>query len=164
MKEATVCIVRRGEPPSEVLLGCKQYGFGQGKYGGFGGKIEPGETAVTAAVRELAEEASLTALAADLELVARLIFVFPHKPEWDHLVHAFLVHRWQGYPVASAEMIPAWFPLNAIPHHLMWDDSRYWLPLILAGQRLDGHFTFRADNATVERAVLELWPDTKLKG
>lgn len=158
MKEATVCIVCRGDPPSAVLLGRKQYGFGQGKYGGIGGKIEPGETPAMAAVRELAEEVSLVAAADDLELVARFVFVFPHRPEWDHLVHAFLVDRWRGEPAASAEMVPAWFPLSAIPYHEMWDDSRFWLPLILAGKRLDGHFTFRPDNETVERAQMDVWP------
>ena len=31
-------------PSSRVLLGMKKRGFGMGKYNGFGGKLEPGET------------------------------------------------------------------------------------------------------------------------
>ena len=36
-----------------VLLGLKKKGFGQGYYNGFGGKVEPGETIVQAAQREV---------------------------------------------------------------------------------------------------------------
>ena len=34
----------------------KKRGFGAGKWNGFGGKVEPGETIVEAAVREVKEE------------------------------------------------------------------------------------------------------------
>jgi len=33
----------------------------------------------------------------------------------------------------------------------MWDDARYWLPLVLAGQRVRAVITFGSDCATVER-------------
>ena len=39
-----------------VLLGMKKRGFGAGKWNGFGGKIETGETITEAAVREVKEE------------------------------------------------------------------------------------------------------------
>lgn len=44
-----------------VLLGMKKRGFGKGKWNGFGGKVEQGETMVESAVRELKEEAGITA-------------------------------------------------------------------------------------------------------
>jgi hypothetical protein len=31
----------------------------------------------------------------------------------------------------------------------MWDDARYWLPVVLAGQRVRANITFAADCATV---------------
>jgi hypothetical protein len=34
-----------------LLLGLKKRGFGQGKWNGFGGKVEPGETITQAALR-----------------------------------------------------------------------------------------------------------------
>ena len=43
----------------EVMLGMKKRGFGQGKYNGFGGKLEPNETVEEAAVRELEEESGV---------------------------------------------------------------------------------------------------------
>lgn len=36
---------------SDILLGWKKRGFGQGKWNGFGGKVEPGETIIQGAVR-----------------------------------------------------------------------------------------------------------------
>lgn len=41
------------ERNGKVLLGLKKKGFGQGYYNGFGGKVEPGETIVQAAEREV---------------------------------------------------------------------------------------------------------------
>lgn len=36
---------------TEILLGLKKRGFGKGKWNGFGGKIEPGETIMQGAIR-----------------------------------------------------------------------------------------------------------------
>ena len=41
-KRYTLLFLRRGA--DEVLLGLKKRGFGKGKWGGFGGKIEKRET------------------------------------------------------------------------------------------------------------------------
>ena len=53
-----------------ILLGRKRRGMGFGKWNGFGGKLEPGETMRQCAVRELQEECGLTAAPEALELVA----------------------------------------------------------------------------------------------
>ena len=36
----------------------------------------------------------------------------------------------------------------------MWDDARYWLPRVLAGERLRATFTYAADCETVAEATL----------
>lgn len=40
----------------QILLGMKKRGFGMGKYNGFGGKVEAGESIIDAAIRETKEE------------------------------------------------------------------------------------------------------------
>jgi 8-oxo-dGTP pyrophosphatase MutT (NUDIX family) len=50
-----------GVTDGEVLLGMKKRGFGVGKFNGFGGKVESGESVPDAAVRELREESGLIA-------------------------------------------------------------------------------------------------------
>ncbi len=42
-----------------VLLGMKKRGFGAGKWNGFGGKVEKGESNTQAAIRELEEESGI---------------------------------------------------------------------------------------------------------
>lgn len=37
--------------PREILLGMKKRGFGEGKWNGFGGKVEPNETILQGALR-----------------------------------------------------------------------------------------------------------------
>lgn len=37
--------------PGQVLLGYKKRGFAEGRWNGFGGKVEPGETIVQGAKR-----------------------------------------------------------------------------------------------------------------
>ena len=44
---------------SQILLGLKKRGFGQGKWNGFGGKVQVGETILDGAIREVEEECGL---------------------------------------------------------------------------------------------------------
>lgn len=158
MKEVTLCFPVAGSEPEAVLLGLKKRGFGQGKVVGFGGKIENGETVAAAAIRELAEETSLLADPGDLRPAGQLTFFFPARPEWNHLVHVFVVRNWRGAPQESAEVQPTWFQTPDIPYNHMWDDATYWLPFVLAGQAVQAVFWYNPDNATVDRAQLAVRP------
>lgn len=150
MRDATLVFLVRGHPSAELLLGMKNRGFGSGKYNGFGGKVEPGETIENAAARELNEECGVAVNAGDLKRAARLEFFFPTQPDWDQVVHVFLAKRWQGEPVETREMTPAWFGMQALPYKKMWVDDPYWLPLVLQGEYIEATFTFKDDNETVD--------------
>ncbi|HEX7588854.1 MAG TPA: 8-oxo-dGTP diphosphatase [Anaerolineae bacterium] len=150
MRDATLVFLVRGHPQPELLLGMKNRGFGSGKYNGFGGKVESGETIENAAVRELSEECGITVSVSDLIQAARLEFFFPAQPDWNQVVHVFLAERWRGEPAETGEMTPAWFGLDAIPYEQMWADDPYWLPLVLRGEFVEATFTFRNDNETID--------------
>jgi 8-oxo-dGTP diphosphatase len=77
MNERTLCFLVRGNPASEVLSGLKKTGFGVGKYAGFGGRAEIGETIEKAAVRELEEETGIKVSTNDLHPIGHLTFLFP---------------------------------------------------------------------------------------
>jgi len=103
------------DPPDEVLLGFKKIGFGAGKYTGIGGKVEPDETIVNAALRELEEEIGVKASEHNLIKLGQLTFLFPANPAWSQVVHVFQVTEWKGDPAESDEMKPAWFGMNQLP-------------------------------------------------
>lgn len=148
MKHVTECIVV-AETRQQVLLGVKLRGFGQGKVVGYGGKLEPGETVVEGAARELLEETGLRVTPDQLDEVAVLTFDFPNRPDWGHFIHVFLVRAWTGEPAGSDEITAEWYDLDAIPYERMWDDARIWLPRVLAGERLRATFVYADDNETV---------------
>ena len=155
MIEATLCLLVKGNPPAEILLGLKKAGFGQGKYNGFGGKVQAGETVEMAAVRELEEEAGIRISEGDLQKRAHLTFLFPAREDFNQAVHVFLVEKWGGQAEESAEMKPAWFGVDEIPFDRMWDDDAYWLPLVLEGRQVRGKFVYQADNESVGEAEIE---------
>jgi 8-oxo-dGTP diphosphatase len=136
---------------THLLLGLKREGFGAGKIVGFGGKAEPGESSVQAAIRELFEECGLVVGADALRYAGELRFDFPARPTWDMIAALYVVNQWQGDPVASDEMLPQWYPLTDIPYGRMWQDAAHWLPIVLSGQQVHMRFTFAADNETVAR-------------
>ena len=76
MQLNTVClpVKHQGGIPVEVLLARKKTGFGLGKIVGIGGKVEPGETLLQAAVRETEEELSIHVREEDLAQAARITF------------------------------------------------------------------------------------------
>ena len=162
MKDATLIFVTRNTATREILLGYKKAGFGAGKLNGFGGKIENGETARAAAVRELREEASIQVVEQDAEPVAHLTFMFPAQPDWNQIVHVFLARRWSGKPVESREMKPQWFSVDSIPFEQMWQDDVLWLPRVLNGEKLQAHFTFGSDNERVTDYSIVEWNSTDL--
>jgi 8-oxo-dGTP diphosphatase len=157
MSNRTLCFLIRGDPPHEVLLGLKKTGFGAGKYAGFGGKVESGETVEAAMIRELEEETGIKISIDDLCPVGRLTFMFPFKPNWSQIVHVFLATTWAGNPEESDEMKPAWCLIEEIPFESMWDDASYWLPLVLKGKKIEAGFVYKDDNETVGEVQMEEW-------
>ena len=133
----------------EVLLGRKKHGLGMGYFVGLGGKLEPGESAVDAAVREVFEESGLVVAASDLEPRGLLTYHFPHREAWSQESNVFVCRTWIGEPSGSDELDPEWFPVDAVPLDEMWDDARRWLPGVLTGGRVRRTFVFGADLATV---------------
>lgn len=125
-----------------VLLGMKKERFGRGKYNGFGGRVEKGETLEQATVREAFEEAGIMLI--NPKLVGKLLFQF-QAGEQDHLVHFFKADKFSGTPRESDEMKPEWFEIDKIPYDKMRKDDKYWLPLLLSGKKFKGEFIFNKE-------------------
>ncbi|MCL4120137.1 UNVERIFIED_CONTAM: hypothetical protein GTU68_005970 [Idotea baltica] len=80
---------------NKILLGYKKRGFGQGKWNGFGGKCEEGETIRRAAFREMKEESGLDMVEDDVKKVGILEFTFVGKPVLME-VHIFKASKFSG--------------------------------------------------------------------
>lgn len=128
-----------------ILLGLKKRGFGKGKWNGFGGKVEEGETIRQAARRELHEESGLRST--DVEACGTLAFTFGNGIS-PLFVYVFRTYSWTGGAAESEEMKPRWFSQSAIPYRHMWIDDQHWLPLVLAQKYFTGTFAL-ADVDTI---------------
>ncbi|KAM5213622.1 oxidized purine nucleoside triphosphate hydrolase isoform 2-T3 [Hipposideros larvatus] len=139
--------------PQQVLLGMKKRGFGAGRWNGFGGKVEEGETIEDAAKRELQEESGLTV--DTLTKMGHIVFEFVGEPELMD-VHIFCTDSIHGTPTESDEMRPRWFPLDQIPFADMWPDDHYWFPLLLQKKRFHGYFLFQGHDTIVHYTLREV--------
>ncbi|WP_416405562.1 8-oxo-dGTP diphosphatase [Arthrobacter sp. LFS091] len=156
--QVTLCFLLRDAAGGEhVLLGTKKTGFGRGKVVGVGGHLEEGETAEQAACREVMEEISVVVAPEDLVPAGTVDFVFPARPEWNMATTVFLTRAWDGEPIESVEIAPAWFPVDRLPVERMWADAEHWLPAMISGQRIAVRVALAADNENVADVRTEAW-------
>lgn len=133
----------------KILLIEKKRGLGAGKINGPGGKIEPGETPLQAAIRETEEELMITPHAP--RKMGELRFSMTMCP--DILCHVYRSEGFTGTPTETDEAVPLWTPLHEIPYERMWQDDRYWLPLILADQTFIGSFIFEEEEMLWQEVI-----------
>jgi len=149
-KEFTLCFIKEGE---RILLGMKKRGFGQGRWNGFGGKIEEGESIEQAAIREFEEECGVKVV--DLDEVGMIDFNFLDDGS-ELKVHIFNILEYEGLPIETEEMSPKWFDNNDIPFSLMWPDDVYWMPLFLSGKKFKAVFFLKDKDNIDNYEIIEL--------
>jgi 8-oxo-dGTP diphosphatase len=130
-----------------LLLIRKLRGHGAGKINGPGGKPEPGESPLACVLRETEEEVGVQPRR--IRLAAVLRFIDTRDLDW--LGYIYLAEGCVGTARATAEAIPVWYPLDGLPFDEMWDDDRFWLPRVLAGERLRGEFLFAGGSLLAHR-------------
>lgn len=150
-KLLTLCLAMRD---GNILLGMKKRGFGAGRWNGFGGKVEPGETIEAAARRETKEECGVAIL--EMEKVGIHEFRFAKNPNDVLEVHVFRVDQYKWEPVETEEMRPQWFSFGDIPYDTMWPDDQYWLPLFLAGKKFRTKFLFGENDTVLEKNIRDV--------
>jgi 8-oxo-dGTP pyrophosphatase MutT (NUDIX family) len=148
-KITTLCMIYQHP---RVLLGMKKRGFGEDRWNGFGGKLNPGETLEENVVRELKEECGI--IAKDIQKKAVLNFFFENEGGLCHEINIFGIYDFEGEPTESEEMRPKWFQIDEIPYDKMWPDDIHWHHLFFAGKYFRGNFFFK-DYDTIIRHKLE---------
>ena len=137
-----------------VCLGLKKFGYSKGKWNGFGGKIEEGETPKQAAVREVHEESCVSCKENDLTQVAHFYY---HEPQGDWDVTVYVCRIFDGVPKESKEMRPDWFETDSLPLDDLWDNDSLWLNLIFSdNKRLDGKFWHDKNGKVIKHKLSEV--------
>lgn len=148
-KILTLCIIHQHP---KILLGMKKRGHGEGKWNGFGGKVEKGETIEQGAIREMKEESGIK-----ISKMNKLgILEFAYQDGSGNMeVHIFYVKEFKGSPAETEEMKPKWFHIDEIPYNQMWSDDKYWLPMFLDEKSFKGKFIFNKFNEIVDYYIDE---------
>lgn len=136
--DATLLYVVRG---GEILLIHKKRGIGAGKLNGAGGKVDPGESCLEAAVREFEEE--LRARPVDPRKLGEVGFDVVNGESLH--IHVFRADAVEGEPAETDEAVPVWTPVDDIPYDRMWEDDRYWLPHLLEDRPFEAFARFDGD-------------------
>lgn len=153
VERATLCFVIRG---GEILLIRKKRGLGAGKINAPGGRLEPGESAREAAIRETQEELGVTPVG--VEERGELSFQFVDGFSLHCTV--FVASSCIGDPIETDEAIPHWTPLDQIPFHEMWADDIHWLPGIIQGATFRGFFHFDEEKMLTKEIF---WSDNRME-
>ena len=149
-QQATLCYILKND---QVLLIRKKRGIGAGKINGPGGKVDPGENHLDAAVRETREEVGVTPL--NLDLRGELRFHFAGGQTVHCLI--YVSHDYTGTLCETEEAIPLWYPVADLPYPEMWSDDQHWLPLLLEGKRFRGRVNVEGEEALDQQ--IEVLPE-----
>lgn len=138
-------VIREGE----ILLIEKKRGIGAGKINGPGGRIEPGETPMECAIREVEEE--LLVVPYGVRHCGELSFQFIDG----YSLHGsiFIAEGCHGEPKETPEAVPVWTPLDRIPYERMWADDIHWMPHVLEGKSVTGRFLFDGEDCMLDSYI-----------
>jgi len=119
----------------------KKRGLGAGKVNGPGGRLEKGETAEQAAIRETQEEVGITPTG--VQWAGELRFQF--RDGYSLHCTVYRASGWEGELMETAEAKPFWVRTDQIPYDRMWADDEQWMPRLLSGEKFRGWFEFDGD-------------------
>ena len=147
-QEAVLCFIH---VDSRLLLIHKKKGLGAGKISAPGGRIEPGESALEAAIRETQEEIGVTPISPEKR--GELSFVFADGLTLHGSV--FFSQAFEGEPIETDEADPFWCKVDEIPYDRMWEDDDRWLPLVLKGKNFTGRFIYEGETIVSESVTTD---------
>ncbi len=114
----------------------------KGKYNGLGGKLEPGETPLACAKREVKEESNLDI--SNIILKGHILFPEFDKKGNDWLVFVYRADDFSGEIISeNPEGILGWVPNKEIINLNLWQGDKIFLPHIFDNSTFDGRFYYK---------------------
>ncbi|HRP48048.1 MAG TPA: 8-oxo-dGTP diphosphatase [Trueperaceae bacterium] len=134
----TLAYVRRGDETLMLRRG-PLHDPRKGMWNGLGGKFEAGESPEECLRREVAEEAGIEVLAADLKGV----ITFPDfDGDTDVYVFVFVVTSFRGQPRSSKEGDLFWVKTDRMQELQLWEGDRHFLPWLSAAGYFSARFSY----------------------
>lgn len=124
-----------------------------GMLNGPGGKINAGEDAADAIVREVMEETGLQLI--NPQPRGSLTLHIPSPVLVKLSVDIFTANIFQGN-ASELEGTLAWHDRNALPFDSMWADQRYWLHAVLDGLSVEGDVSYEPESLRLTQCQLRL--------
>jgi 8-oxo-dGTP pyrophosphatase MutT (NUDIX family) len=141
---ATLCHVIKG---NRLLLKKATRGISKGKWNAPGGKLDSKEAPFDNAKREVLEETGLKVIRLTYHGIVE--YFMGGKTSLHTKVYLFSTRNFQGKYQSTAEGKLRWFHRDKLPFGRMWPDDRYWIHLMLLGDRFNAKFYFDRRNVKV---------------
>lgn len=139
VKMATLCYVRQRGKTLMLHRIKKANDMHAGKWNGLGGKLLPGETPETCAIREVREESGLTLI----KPVLRGLITFPgFNNDDDWYCFLFVGRKFTGELIDSDEGMLAWIDDTALLDLPLWPGDRIFIPWLDVDAFFSGRFTY----------------------
>ena len=152
MNILTLAFLFRGD---KIILAMKKRDFGNGKWNGYGGKLEKDEKPIDGIVREIKEESGLIVESDQCRELGYMDFSFTDKEEWNQRVIVYRIDDFIGEPKETDEMMPRWFDIDKIPYDEMWAGDDEWIPNVIKNKNFKGRILFSDEGKKVVSCVVE---------
>jgi 8-oxo-dGTP diphosphatase len=127
----------------------------EGKYNGLGGKLESGESIIGGMIRELQEEAGITAT--KLHLAGTISWPGFGKNGDDWFGFLFRITEFTGsVNLRSPEGPLEWVEIDRVAALPLWDGDRQFLPLVFDPDRIDNRQVFHG-NMPYQNGQMQSW-------
>lgn len=138
----------------KILLVKTKNGPFKDKMGGIVVKIEDWETEEEALIR--GTNAEISTISFNYEKVGILdCLEYVNGELCNNTIQVYFCTEWDIEPQESKNATPYWVSIDEIPYEKMFSEDEYWLPRVLNGEKIYGHFQFD-ENRNILQFNIEL--------